>query len=257
MAYETELAIGAAIARKAGALALEIRQGALGIEIKSDESPVTIADRACEKLIVEELQRAFPEDGLLGEEGAARESSNGRRWIVDPIDGTRDFIRGTRAWSVLIGLEEQGKVVAGFTYFPASGEMFSAARGEGAWWDGKPVKSSRVEKKSDALLCCNGLSYMNRYAFAGDLIEWLSGFWTVRSMGGCLDAMLVASGRADAWIEAQAKPWDLAPLKVIAEEAGCVTFDFKGNDTIYGGNYVICVPALAEEMRRFVGKSRQ
>jgi fructose-1,6-bisphosphatase/inositol monophosphatase family enzyme len=114
-----------------------------------------------------------------------------------------------------------------------------------------------VQKKSDALLCCNGLSYMNRYPFAGDLIEWLSGFWTVRSMGGCLDAMLVASGRADAWIEAQAKPWDLAPLKVIAEEAGCVTFDFEGNDTIYGGNYVICVPALADEMRRFVGKRQQ
>jgi histidinol-phosphatase len=257
MAYQTELATGAAIARKAGALALEIREGNLGIETKSDESPVTIADRACEKLIVEELQRAFPEDGLLGEEGAARESSNGRKWIIDPIDGTRDFIRGTRAWSVLIGLEEQGEMVAGFTYLPATGEMFSAARGEGAFWDGRRIKSSSVRKKSDALLCCNGLGYMNRYPFAGDLIEWFSEFWTVRSMGGCLDAMLVASGRADAWIEAQAKPWDLAPLKVIAEEAGCVTFDFEGNDTIYGGNYVICVPALADEMRRFVGKRQQ
>jgi histidinol-phosphatase len=257
MAYQTELATGAAIARKAGALALEIREGNLGIETKSDESPVTIADRACEKLIVEELQRAFPEDGLLGEEGAARESSNGRKWIIDPIDGTRDFIRGTRAWSVLIGLEEHGEIVAGFTYLPATEEMFSAARGEGAFWDGRRIKASSVQKKSDALLCCNGLSYMNRYPFAGDLIEWLSGFWTVRSMGGCLDAMLVASGRADAWIEAQAKPWDLAPLKVIAEEAGCVTFDFEGNDTIYGGNYVICVPALADEMRRFVGKRQQ
>jgi histidinol-phosphatase len=257
MAYQTELATGAAIARKAGALALEIREGNLGIETKSDESPVTIADRACEKLIVEELQRAFPEDGLLGEEGAARESSNGRKWIIDPIDGTRDFIRGTRAWSVLIGLEEHGEIVAGFTYLPATEEMFSAARGEGAFWDGRRIESSNVRKKSDALLCCNGLSYMNRYPFAGDLIEWLSEFWTVRSMGGCLDAMLVASGRADAWIEAQAKPWDLAPLKVIAEEAGCVTFDFEGNDTIYGGNYVICVPALADEMRRFVGKRQQ
>jgi fructose-1,6-bisphosphatase/inositol monophosphatase family enzyme len=84
------------------------------------------------------------------------------------------------------------------------------------------------------------------------LVEWLAGFWTVRSMGGCLDAMLVATGRADAWIESQAKPWDLAPLKAIASEAGCVTFDFAGKDTIYGGNYVICVPALAEEIKRFV-----
>jgi histidinol phosphatase-like enzyme (inositol monophosphatase family) len=254
MAYENELTVGEAVARRAGALALEIREGNLGVEIKTDESPVTLADRACEKLIVEELQRAFPDDGLLGEEGAARTSSNGRQWIVDPIDGTRDFIRGTRAWSVLIGLEEHGKIVAGFAYFPSTGEMFSAAKGEGAFWDGLRLQASGIQAKSDAMLCCNGLSYMQRYAFSSELIEWLSGFWTVRSMGGCLDAMLVASGRADAWMEAQAKPWDLAPLKIIAEEAGCVTFDFDGNDTIYGGNYVICTPALADEMRRFTGK---
>ncbi len=257
MAYGNELAIGAAIARKAGDLALKIRKGDIGIDIKPDESPVTIADRACEKLIVEELLRAFPEDGLLGEEGAARESSNGRRWIVDPIDGTRDFIRGTRAWSVLIGLEEHGKIVAGFAYFPATGEMFSAARGEGAFEDGRRIHASGIRTKSEALLCCNGLSYMHRYPFAGELVEWISGFWTVRSMGGCLDAVMVASGRADAWIEAQAKPWDLAPLKIIAEEAGCVTFDFEGNDTIYGGNYVICTPALADEVKRFVCRRKE
>src|SRR6266513_1478756 len=130
MAYQKELTIGAAIARKAGELALKIREGNIGVESKSDESPVTVADRECEKLIVTELQRAFPDDGLLGEEGATRESKNGRKWIIDPIDGTRDFIRGTRAWSVLLGLEEHGRVVAGFAYFPATGEMFSAARGE-------------------------------------------------------------------------------------------------------------------------------
>ena len=256
MAYQTELAAGAEIARKAGELALKIREGDIEVESKADESPVTIADRACEKLIGAELRRAFPEDGLLGEEGASRESSNGRRWIVDPIDGTRDFIRGTGAWSVLIGLEEKGHVVAGFAFFPTTGEMFSAALGEGAFRNGERVKSSGIQKKSEALLCCNGLGFMHRYPFAPELLEWISEFWTVRSMGGCLDAMLVATGRADAWIEAQAKPWDLAPLKIIAEEAGCVAFDFEGADTIYGGNYVICVPALAEEIRRFVGRKK-
>jgi histidinol phosphatase-like enzyme (inositol monophosphatase family) len=251
MAYEKELSAGAEIARRAGQLALKIREGNIGVESKSDESPVTIADKACEKLIVEELRSAFPEDGLLGEEGTAQESVNGRRWIIDPIDGTRDFIRGTGAWSVLIGLEEHGKVVAGHAYFPALNEMYSAAKGEGAFWDGTPIHASNIATKSDALLCCNGLGFMHRYPFAKDLVNWMSDFWTVRSMGGCLDAMLIASGRADAWIEAQAKPWDLAPLKIIAEEAGCVTFDFEGNDTIYGGNFVICVPALADEIRRF------
>ena len=240
------------IARKSGDLALKIREGNIGVETKSDESPVTIADRACEKLIVEELAKAFPEDGLLGEEGANRESTNGRKWIIDPIDGTRDFIRGTRAWSVLIGLEERGEMVAGFAYYPSTGELYTAAKGEGAYWDGVRIHCSDAKKKSEAMLCCNGLSYMHRYKFAPELVDWLSEFWTVRSMGGCLDAVMVASGRADAWLESQAKPWDLAPLKIIAQEAGCVTFDFDGNDTIYGGNYVICTPGLAEELKRFV-----
>lgn len=251
MAYDRELTIGADIARKAGELALKIREGNIGVEIKADESPVTVADKACEKLIVEELAKAFPADGLMGEEGAARESENGRRWIIDPIDGTRDFIRGTRAWSVLIGLEEHGQVIAGHAFFPATGEMYSAAKGEGAYWDGARMRVSEVSAKNQALLCCNGLSYMNKYPFANGLVEWMSGFWTVRSMGGCLDAVMVASGRADVWLEATAKAWDLAPLKIIAEEAGCVTFDFQGNDTIYGGNFVITVPALAEEVKRF------
>jgi histidinol-phosphatase len=255
MAYERELSIGAGIARKAGDLALKIREGNIGIEIKSDESPVTVADKACEKLIVEELNAAFPGDGMLGEEGALHESKNGRRWIIDPIDGTRDFIRGTGAWSVLLGLEENGKVVAGHAYFPARGEMYSAAKGQGAWQDGKRIQASNVQKKSEALICCNGLGFMHRYKFAPELVDWLSEFWTVRSMGGCLDAMLLARGSADVWLEAQAKPWDLAPLKIIADEAGLVTFDFNGEDTIYGGNYVICVPPLAGELKRFVAKA--
>ena len=126
MAYEKEIEIGSRIARLAGQLALQIRKGDIGIESKSDESPVTVADKAAEALIVSELTAAFPEDGLLGEEGAAREAANGRRWIIDPIDGTRDFIRGTRAWSVLIGLEANNDIVVGFAYFPATDELFHA-----------------------------------------------------------------------------------------------------------------------------------
>jgi histidinol phosphatase-like enzyme (inositol monophosphatase family) len=254
MAYQKELTVGAEIARKAGDLALQIRQGTLGIEIKSDESPVTVADKACEKLIVEGLSAAFPEDGLLGEEGAMKESKNGRRWIIDPIDGTRDFIRGTRAWSMLIGLEENGKMVAGHAYYPMLGDCYSAAKGEGAWRDGTRIQCSKVQKKSDALLCCNGLGFIHRFKFAPEFIDWISGFWTVRSMGGCLDAVMVAQGSADVWIEAQAAPWDIAPHKIIAEEAGLVTFDFKGNDTIYGGTFVITVPALADEIKGFVAR---
>jgi histidinol phosphatase-like enzyme (inositol monophosphatase family) len=250
--YSKELAFGRDIAKRAGELALRYREGNIGVEIKPDESPVTIADKECEKLIVAGIQDAFPDDGILGEEGAMKEGENGRRWIVDPIDGTRDFIRGTRAWSVLIGLEEKGEVVAGFAYFPSTAEMFSASKGGGAYWNKDRVQVSSISQRSQALLCVNGFSMMRRYAFSTELLAYLETFWTVRSMGGCLDAMLVATGRADGWLETQAKPWDLAPLKIIAAEAGAVTFDFTGADTIYGGNYVICTPGLADDMKRFV-----
>jgi len=253
-AYEKELTVAQQLARQAGDFALQYRKGDIQIENKSDESPVTVADKEGEKIIVAGLIAAFPEDGLLGEEGAVKDTPNRRKWIIDPIDGTRDFIRNTRAWSVLIGLEENGACVAGVAYFPATAEMYYASKGNGAWCNGERLKVGKAQRPSEAMLCVNGLSFLHRYPFAKDLLAFFSGFWTVRSTGGCLDAMLVSSGKADAWIEAQAKPWDLAPLKIIAEEAGAVTFDFAGQDTIYGGNYVITVPGLEDEMRRFVGR---
>jgi histidinol phosphatase-like enzyme (inositol monophosphatase family) len=253
IAYEKELTVARELARQAGDFALQYRKGKLQIEIKPDESPVTVADKECEKIISFGLQQAFPEDGILGEEGAAKETANRRKWIIDPIDGTRDFIRNTRAWSVLIGLEENGACVAGVAYFPATAEMYYASKGGGAWCNGERLHTGVAQQPSEALLCVNGLSYMHRYPFAKNFLDFLAGFWTVRSTGGCLDAMHVASGKADGWIEAQAKPWDLAPLKIIVEEAGAVTFDFTGKNTIYGGNFVIAVPALADRLRKFVG----
>ena len=256
--YEKELDAGRRIAESAGSVALDFKSKGIGFESKSDESPVTIADRECEKLIVAELQKAFPQDGLLGEEGALQASTSGRKWIIDPIDGTRDFIRGTGAWSVLIGLEEHGQIVAGFAYYPAHREMYFASKDGGAWRVPSPgaeperIRVSGISKLSEALVCFNGLSYAHRYSFSKHLTDWLAETWTVRSMGGCVDARLVSSGRADIWIETQAKPWDLAPLKIIAEEAGAATFDFTGANTIYGGNFAIAVPPLAEEVKRFL-----
>ena len=240
------------MAQEAGALALENRARGFEWESKPDHSPVTSADKANERLICKLLEAAYPEDGILGEEGAARESRSGRRWIIDPIDGTRDFVRGIPTWSVLLALEADGEVVAGACNQAALGELYSAANGLGAFCNGVSIHVGPAKSRGEAILCLTALKNLAGHEFSDRLIPWMAGFWTVRSMGGCLDAMLVSSGVADAWIEAQAKPWDLAPLKIIAQEAGCVTFDFTGKDTIYGGNYVICVPSLADEMKRFI-----
>jgi histidinol-phosphatase len=250
---DRQLDIGRTIARKAGDIALRYWNTGIGAETKSDRSPVTIADRECERLIASSIEEAFPEDGLLGEEGSAKESRNGRRWIIDPIDGTRDFLRGNRAWAVLIGLEEAGEVVAGVAYLPAMGEMFSAARGAGAYCNDEPIHASAISEPCSAVLCADPLNAVERQPFGDRLVGWMSQFWAVRSMGGCLDALMVTRGQAEVWLEFSGKPWDFAPLKIIAEEAGAKFFNYDGGASIYGGNCVISAPGLESAARQFVG----
>ena len=249
MSFEKELAVARRVAGESGELAMRVQAQGLEPEEKADLSPVTLADKECEKLISRLLLEAFPDDGLLGEEGASRESTNGRKWIIDPIDGTRDFVRGTPLWSVLIGLEVAGVVETGVCHLAPRGETFFAMRGHGAFRDDTRIGVSRVQEASQAVLCINGLNGMATRSFAPGLLDWMARFWAVRSMGGCLDAMMLAAGQADFWIENTAKAWDLAPLKVIMEEAGALFRNFDGGDSIYGGNCLAFVPSLEEEAR--------
>jgi histidinol-phosphatase len=253
MTFEKEHDIAREVARQAGELALQNQTRGFDAETKSDLSPVTSADRANEQLICSLLEASFPEDGILGEEGAAKESHSGRRWIIDPIDGTRDFVRGIPTWGVLIGLEASGDVVVGACNVPAQGELYSAARGGGAYKNGSPIRISSITTPDQGVVCLDAFNNIHRHPFGERLISWMSQFWAVRSFGGCLDAMCVAAGRAEVWIEGEAKPWDFAPLKVIAEEAGARFFNFDGGSSIYGGNCVISVPSLEAEVRTFIG----
>jgi histidinol phosphatase-like enzyme (inositol monophosphatase family) len=240
------------MAMHAGELAIGYQNQELVSEEKPDLSPVTIADRECERLIVRRIEETFPDDGILGEEGAERESRNGRKWIIDPIDGTRDFVRGLPLWSVLIGFEVDGEVVAGVCHLAPRNEMFSAVKGEGAWLNEKPVHISKVTSPAYALVSVTALNSCQALPFGPKLLPWFQKFWAVRSMGGCMDAMLVASGKAEIWIEPHAKAWDLAPLKVILEEAGARFLNFDGGSSIYGGNCVACVPALEPAVRELL-----
>ncbi len=256
MQYGHELRTARLAAEKAAELALGHRASGVTAETKADRSPVTIADRESEKLIASVLLEAFPDDGLLGEEGALQESRSRRRWIIDPIDGTRDYIRGDPFWAVLIGLEDAGRVVLGVANMPDMGAMYFAADGTGAYRNDARIRVSAVTEPGAAVLCINNLNNARTLPFGSRLLDWMSQFWSVRSVGGCLDAMLVASGQADAWIEPSAKPWDLAPLKIITEEAGGRFFGFDGGSTIYGGNCVCCAPGLEGELRNFMAQSR-
>jgi histidinol phosphatase-like enzyme (inositol monophosphatase family) len=253
--FARELETGRLIARQAGEIAMRYYRTGIAFENKSDDSPVTRADRECEQFIARELEQAFPDDGLFGEEGARKDSRNGRRWIVDPIDGTRDFVRGSPTWAVLIGLEAEGEVVAGVVYLAALGELFSASRGGGAFVNGEKIHASAVSSLPEAVLCFDSFNTAGVQSFSGQLLEWMQPFWAVRSMGGSLDATMVARGEADIWIETGGKAWDFAPHKIIAEEAGACFFNFAGKSTIYGGNCVTCAPGLEQAVKAFVLRS--
>jgi fructose-1,6-bisphosphatase/inositol monophosphatase family enzyme len=252
MRYEKELDVVRRLAAEAGRLALEHQARGFEAETKDDLSPVTTADRANELLIVQRLAEAFPEDGVLGEEGAMRESASGRRWLIDPIDGTRDFVRGIPTWGVMLALEAEGEVVAGACNLAALGELYSAAKSLGAYRNDTRIHAAGAKFPEQAVVCLTAFDNLVGQPFTSRLLPWLAQFWAVRSMGGCMDAMAVACGRADAWIEVSAKAWDLAPLKIIAEESGARFFNFNGESSIFGGNCVITIPSLEAEIRKFL-----
>ena len=221
-------------------------------ETKADKSPVTQADREAERLIAGILADAFPGDGVFGEEGARVESRNGRRWIIDPIDGTRDYVRGNPLWANLIALESGGDVVAGVVNLPVLGKLYSAFRGGGAHCNGARIHASSKTSVDESVLCVNGYDKVAKSPFYGRLLDWMTRFWAVRGLGGAADAMMVASGQAEIWVEPSASPWDFAPLKVILEEAGARYLNVDGGSTIYAGNAVGCAPGLEQEVRRFL-----
>ena len=205
MQYERELHFARSVAMHAGELAVGYQSRELKPESKPDLSPVTIADRECERLIAQRIEEEFPDDGILGEEGSHKESRNGRRWIIDPIDGTRDFVRQLAALVGAGWLEVDGEVVAGVSNLAPRKEMYSAIRGGGAWRNDSRISISSIDKPQNALICVNGMTRLYEFPFAASIIDWMSQFWAVRSLGGCLDAMLVASGHAELWIEMHAQ----------------------------------------------------
>lgn len=251
MPYSQEIETARRIADLSAKLALRHQKAGISVENKPDDSPVTIADKECEKLIAKMLEEAFPDDGILGEEGSRKESKNGRRWIIDPIDGTRDFVRGNPLWSVLIALEKEGEVQAGVVHLPLMGSTCWGARGAGAFRNDIRLKVSSIDKPEHAVISINSLNRLKSAPFRGLVSSYLTMFWAYRCLGGTPDAMMVAEGQMDAWVEPKVAPWDMAAAQVILEEAGGVFFAFNGKRSIYEGNCVGCTPGLEASLREF------
>lgn len=209
--------------------------GGAAVEFKGDGSEVTEADRAAEEYIRAAVTDAFPEDGILGEEGAAAVSHSGRRWIIDPIDGTRSFGSGVPLYGVLLTLEVDGSPQLGCCHFPVLRQTVVAAVGAGAWMDGKLTRVSGCDELAEARVVTSGLEYWRDWATEEGQRGWdelvrRSRF--ARTWGDGYGYILVATGRAEIMADPSCgAPWDYLPMRVILQEAG-------GRITAFGGEPV-------------------
>jgi histidinol-phosphatase len=237
------------VARVAGDVALAHFHSSLSVETKADGSPVTIADRQAEQAARNWIERHFPADGILGEELGVTRPAAARRWILDPIDGTKTFIRGVPLWGTLVALCEGERVLAGAAYFPAVGEMLAAAAGAGCWWNGARCRVSSRATLSDATVLTTDERFPRDPAQRSAWVALASRAGVSRSWGDCYGYLLVSTGRAEVMVDGIMSPWDAAALMPIVEEAGGVFTDWTGVRTAFGGSAVATNQGVAAESR--------
>jgi histidinol phosphatase-like enzyme (inositol monophosphatase family) len=228
------------LARGAGEITLQYFRQKPETSTKSDGSYVTIADREVESYLRKRIGERFPDDGILGEEEGELQGTSGRRWILDPIDGTFAFVHGVPLYGVLIAVEIEGEMKVGVVNIPALGEIVSAAKGVGCFLNGELARVSNTAELQDALLLCT--------SFSGRASELQQKAKVSRTWGDCYGYVLVATGRADVMLDPVMNLWDCAPLLPIMEEAGGTFTDWRGVRTVDGGNAVATNGVLFEEV---------
>lgn len=238
-----------ATAYQAGRLTLGYYQTGLQAEYKADHSPVTIADRKAEEYIRGQIEKTYPGHAIVGEEFGLKETEGAtHRWIIDPIDGTKSFLRGIPIYAVLIGLEIEGRVEVGAAYYPAMDEMLAAATGLGCWWNGRPARVSSVAAFDQALVTTSsakGFRNAQRWEVYTRLVE---NCYFHTGLSDAYGYLLVATGRAECMLDPVMSVWDNAPFPPIFAEAGGYFGDWKGNPTIYGAEAMATTQTLLPQV---------
>jgi len=235
------LDLAKAIAVEAGRHTLRyFQQENFVVERKSDDSPVTVADREAEQILRDRISANFPEDAILGEEFGAVDGKSGFRWILDPIDGTKSFISGVPLYGTLIGVESEKGCQIGVIYIPGLDECVYAEKGRGAWYvkdNEKPVRAkvSSRERLSDSVFVTSQVDSFQQRG-AGEVYRQLEdAAYVTRTWGDCYGYLLCATGRIDVMVDPIMNVWDAAALLPIMEEAGGTFTDWQGQPTIHSG----------------------
>ena len=243
------------LARGAGDITLDYFRKQPETSTKSDGSYVTIADREAEAYLRKHIGERFPDDGIVGEEEGETEGRSGRRWILDPIDGTFAFVHGVPIYGVLIALEIEREMSVGVVNLPALGEIVSAATGCGCFFNGEATRVSSTARLEDALLLCTDFRAAAYHGF-GRAVDFLQRTAKAsRTWGDCYGYVLVATGRADVMLDPVMNLWDCAPLLPIMEEAGGTFTDWRGVRTVDGGNAIATNKLLFDEVMQLIGLS--
>jgi histidinol-phosphatase len=249
-----------AIAEDADAIAMRyFRSGEIGAEKKHDGTVVTLADKAIEAMAVRKVEESWLPIDVVGEETSKEiptEPAGGARarMIIDPIDGTEEFARGIPTFGTLVGMEEEGEIVAGIVSAPAlsQGTRWLAYRGEGAYRSGKRIHVSARKNLAEAMVFTTGTGWAKNMNARASMRRMADAARSSRSIGGFWQHMLVAEGAVEAAVDWVSKPWDLAPLGLIVEEAGGKSTTIDGERTIYKGRFVSTNGILHEEVLRLL-----
>jgi histidinol phosphatase-like enzyme (inositol monophosphatase family) len=261
-AFRAELVFALDLIEEAGQRAVKYFENGVDVDAKEDGSPVTRADKDIEHMIRQAIEQKYPDDGILGEEEIEKkaflkyQNENGekmmRRWIVDPIDGTYNFARGIPIFSTLMALEEGDEIVAGVVYNPVFKDMYWAEKGKGAFKNGERIYVSEIDKISEALFNFGGANRIMKEGLWDGFCKLIEMTCRQRGFGDYLGFSYVFEGKAEAMLETGVKPWDLAPMKIIVEEAGGAFVDLAGGHSVYQGGCIVSNKKLAHEFKKIL-----
>ncbi len=239
----------------AGRSTLGYYQTGLRPDMKADQSPVTIADRQAEEIIRSRIEAQYPRHGIVGEEYEPKEISGAsHRWFVDPIDGTKSFVRGVPLYAVLIGLEIEGTVEVGVAYYPALDEMLAAANGLGCWWNGRRARVSSAQTLAEGVVAYTDVANFAAYGRAEAWARIKQATYYRAGWGDAYGYLLVATGRAELMLDPIMNAYDCGPFPPILKEAGGYFGDWQGNPTIHGNEAMATTQQLLPEVLALIGE---
>ncbi|ODS20076.1 histidinol-phosphatase [Corynebacterium diphtheriae] len=262
MSYHDDLAFALQLANAADAITLaRFAASDLKVSSKPDMTPVSDADIATERELRDLIAQRFPEDAILGEEFGGTAEFTGRQWIIDPIDGTKNYVRGVPVWATLIALLVDGHPVVGVVSAPAIAHRWWAAQREGAWrsnpaQESRRIHVSNVAQLTDASVSFSSLDGWKERGLLNNFVALSDETWRLRGFGDFFSYCLVAEGAVDIAAEPEVSLWDLAPLSILVEEAGGVFSSFDGALGPHGGNALATNGLLHDEVRTMLTSSR-